>query len=105
MTNKQLYVAKMRELAKVNKQLNEDRKKMTKAHEKYIKDDIIQIYSAMCVVLWNNGMDDADLLEDLIMRIQEEWTYHVQERAPKTRQTMADYCAELTGIDIRTSVE
>lgn len=101
MTNKQMQIEQMKALGRQNKWLAEERKRLTKEHEEYLKHDIVEIYSALIVVLWNNGNQDQDAIEDIISQIQKEWTYHVKERAPKTGQTMADYCSELTGIDIR----
>lgn len=99
MTNKQFRIEQMKALARQEKKLKEDRQALTKAHREYLKRDIVEIYSAMAVVLHNNGNSD-DQIADLIQQIQAEWTYHVTERSKRTNQTMREYCIELTGIDL-----
>jgi len=104
MTEKQMRIEQMKALGRYNKELAAERKKLTAEHEDYLKRDIIEIYSAMAVVLHDNGNSQEDILE-LIGQIQMEWTHHVTVRAPKTGQTMAQYCIEHTGVDIEQRVE
>lgn len=99
MTEKQFRMAQLRELAKQQKMLEQERRELTKEHREYLKRDIVEIYSAMAVVLHNNGNSDEEI-EDLIQQIQAEWTYHVTHRSKETHQTMREYCVELTGIDL-----
>lgn len=100
MTNKQKHIEEMKAFGRYNKKLSEEKKKITKAHEEYLKRDIIEIYGAMAVVLFENG-NDVDKIEELINQIGAEWTHHVNTRDI----TMAEYCKQLTGIDLLTRVE
>lgn len=104
MTEKQFRIEQLKELARQQKLLEQERKELTKAHREYLKRDIVEIYSAMAVVLHNNGNSD-DEIADLIQQIQAEWTYHVTERSKQTQKTMREYCIELTGIDLEETVE
>lgn len=54
--------------------MEDTRKKITKAHEEYLKRDIIEIYGAMAVVLFENG-NAVDKIEELINQIGAEWTH------------------------------
>jgi len=104
MTNKQYRMMQFKEMARQNKQLEKDRQRMTAEHAEYLKRDIVEIYSAMAVVMFNNGNSSDDIAE-LIGQIQEEWHYHVNHKAERGDITMAQYCTQLTGIDLEANVE
>ena len=104
MTEKQFRMEQFKELARQNKELEKQRKAMTKKHEEYLKRDIIEIYSAMAVVLYQDG-NDIEKIKTLINNIGHEWSYHVEHRDERNYMTMAEYCKELTGIDLRENVE
>lgn len=104
MTAKQMRIEQMKELAKYQKKLRNELLNQTKVHEDYLKRDIVEIYSAMAVVLFKNG-NSVDEISDLINQIQEEWTNHVTNPDREMGETMAEYCVKLTGIDLRQNVE
>lgn len=95
MTDKQFKVEQLKALRRQEKLLEEDRKALTEKHKEYLRRDIIEIYSAMAVVLFDNG-NSVDEIAELIGQIQQEWTKNVERGA----QTMREYCMELTGIDL-----
>lgn len=101
MTEKQMRIEQMKALGRYSKQLAKEKKNLTKEHAEYLERDIIEIYSAMAVVLFNNG-NSVESIHDLIMQISHEWNYHVTES--NRNMTMADYCKQLTGIDLREDV-
>lgn len=104
MTQQQMLKAQKAQLLRNELALKKERERLTQNHEEYLRRDVAEIYSAMAVVLHNMGNSQDEIIS-LIDQIGAEWTEHVQNRAPKTHQTMVEYCAELTGIDLMQSIE
>lgn len=100
MTQKQYNLMLMKEYARQQKKYIKERDKLTQEHSEYLQRDIEEIYSALICVLHNSGVEDEKIIE-LINAISAEWTYHVEHRDERGDVSMADYCRELTGIDIR----
>lgn len=69
-----------------------------KAQRALVKRNIEEIYSAMCVVLFERGMD-VDEIGLIVEAVQLKW----EEVAADNTLNMCDLCVELTGIEIRES--
>ncbi len=67
-----------------------------KAQRALVKKNIEEIYSAMCVVLYERGYD-IDEIGLIVEAVQLKW----EEVAQTDGMNMCDLCEELTGIDIR----
>lgn len=101
MTNKQFKMEQMKELARQNKQLNKDREKLMQEYEEYLHYCIEGIYSAACIVLYRSGNDDESI-RNFIEQVSYEWEHHAEVKdTERNGMTMAEYCVELTGFDIR----
>lgn len=81
-------------MAKNNKFINQ-----AKSIARYYKNDqnIVDMMSGFIVVLYKNieGITDEQI-EYLIGQVQAEW-----DKAAAEGYSMADYCEELTGFDVR----
>lgn len=104
MNAKQFRMEQMKALARANKKLDDDRKRMTKEHSERLKKDIVEIYSAMAIVMFKNG-NSIDEIQEIVGQIQQEWFYHVRHKQERSGQTIAEYCEELTGIKFDEQVE
>lgn len=67
-----------------------------KAQRALVKRNIEEIYSAMCVVLYERGYD-IDEIGLIVEAVQLKW----EEVAQTEGANMCDLCVELTGIEIR----
>lgn len=102
MNQKQFNVQMARMYAQEQKRLQRERKKLTEAHSEYLQRDIEEIYSALICVLFDSGCE-REKIEELISAVANEWNYHVTHKKERGDISMADYCREHTGIDIRDS--
>lgn len=67
-----------------------------KAQRALVKRNIEEIYSAMCVVLYERGYD-IDEIGLIVEAVQLKW----EEVANTDGVNMCDLCVKLTGIEIR----
>jgi len=100
MTQKQFNAELAKLYAQEKKRLDQERERLTKEHAEYLQRDIEEIYSALICVLYDSGCE-REKIEELIQAIANEWNYHVTHKKERGDISMADYCRDHTGIDIR----
>jgi len=91
-----------KELDRQRKQLDEERIKMTKDHQEYLLRDTQEIFSAIALCMIKKGHKRAKVEKFISDVCQEWWTAH--EIVQNIGITVADYCAEQTGLDIREMI-